>query len=250
MATTRRRPPAVVVTALVTVAVLLSGCTLRQDDQPREITRNSLPDVLFQQSPGNASPGSETRTFFLVKSGGTKESLFRVLVAIQPPANPADFPRTIIEKLVTNPPVSDAGEFSSAVPITTRVLAVKQHDDVLDIDLSSALGTIELTQQRLAVGQIVYTATAIVGINFVRFFIDGTPSAVPVDDHTAEAGALISREDFPKLRPEPNTTTTTAATAATAATSETSETTGVADSTAPEVEGSTTVVTDAVQGNR
>ena len=229
---------------VVIASLVLSSCSLRQDDQPREITRNSLPDVLFQQSPANASPGSETRTFFMVKSGGATESLYRVLVPIQPPADPRDFPRTIIEKLVTNPP-ADTNEYSSVIPFTTRVLAVKQHDDILDIDLSNDLGTIELTRQRLAVGQIVYTATAIVGINFVRFFIDGTPSAVPVDDHTAEAGALISREDFPKLRPEPVTSTTTAVPPAPTVATDPSVPT---DGSVPP-EASTPVVTDDVQTN-
>lgn len=195
---------------IVALALMLSGCSLRQDDRPREIPRASLPDVLFQQSPANATAGSESRTLYLVKTAGATESLVKVLVPIQPPANPGDFPRAIIDKLVTNPPTSDSGEFASVVPLGTRVLGVTQHDDVLDINLSNALGTVENKRQRLAVGQIVFTATAIVGINFVRFFIEGTPSAVPVDDHTSEVGALISREDFPRLRPGALSTTTVA----------------------------------------
>jgi spore germination protein GerM len=226
------------VLALLTVGLVLAGCTLRQDDQPREITRASLPDVLFQQTPANATPGSETRTFFLVKAVGTTESLVKVQVPIQPPADPADFPRTIIEKLVIKPPSSATGEYRSVIPLGTRVLAVKQHDDVLDIDLSNALGTIENTQQRLAIGQIVFTATAINGVTYVRFFVEGTPSAVPVDDHTAEAGALISRNDFPKLISESAATTTTTPPATTPDESSTTAT----DRPAP-------VVTDSIQGN-
>lgn len=177
---------------------------------------------------------------YLVKTVGTTESLVKVLVPIPPPANPGEFPRAIIDRLVANPPVADKGEYASVIPLGTRVLGVTQHEDVLDINLSNALGTIESTRQRLAVGQIVFTATAIVGINFVRFFIEGTPSAVPLDDRTSEVGALISREDFPKLRPSAVTTTTP--------TQPPDTTTPSTREPSPPTEGET-VTTDSVQAN-
>ncbi len=189
----------------------LAGCSLRQDDNPRAISPQSLPSALFQDANTSTTaarnPSIQQQSLFLVHTEGTTESLSRVAIPIEAPENPADLPKAIIEKLVLSPP-TDA-EHSSFIPPGTRVLKVEQRDNLLDIDLSAELGLVESSRQRLAVAQLVFTATAIDGIDFVRFSIDGNPSAVPLDDKTSEVGAMIGRADFPKTRPDAPVTTST-----------------------------------------
>ncbi len=125
---------------------------------------------------------------------------------MQPPTLAADLPGTIIDQLVTRPPVTD--ELKSKIPTGTTVLKAEKHDTTLDVDLSEQFKSIEGPGQRVAVAQIVFTATAIPGVSSVRFSINGSPTAVPVDDKSAEVGEMISRNDFPKLNPANASTTT------------------------------------------
>jgi len=198
--------------ALTTVVLLLAavGCGLRQDDKPRELRIDAKTKALL----GNPSTTStvlrnaptDQHQLYLVRSQtGSTESLVPVVVAIPSPAEPADLPRAIIEKLVTGPPVTE--DLKTFIPQGTQVLGVVLHGNVLDVDLSKELSQVESTSQRVAVAQIVFTATAIDGIEFVRFSINGSPTPVPLDDKTSEVGAEISRDDFPKLKSGGTTTT-------------------------------------------
>lgn len=201
------RLPAIVVLVAVLAA---AGCSLRSDDAPRPIAKDAIPPVLFQQNPSSTTTqpsdtGTPRRYVYLVSAQDTDEVLERASVAITAPANPDELPRIIIERLVNNPPVT--AELTSAIPPGTKVLGVVKRGDLLEIDLSN-LGAIEGPRQRLAVAQIVYTATAIAGISGVRFLIDGNLSAVPLEGRTSEPGETIRRADFPKLDPTATTTTT------------------------------------------
>lgn len=198
--------------AVISLAGVLAACGVREDDKPREILRPALPRQLFEPNPSSTTTQPPTehtqyRKLYLVR--GT-DTLAETFVGIESPRNPADIPRVVIDNLINRPPVTSNSELTSAIPPDTKLRSVVQHDDVLDIDLSG-LGTVESTNQRLAVAQIVFTATAIEGINGVRFLIDGSPTAVPLDESTSEIGATITRDDFPKLRPGAVTTTTTVA---------------------------------------
>lgn len=211
----RRRAgaPAVAVAVALLGALGLGACGLPEDSQPQEISRDSLPKTLLE-SPGSVTTvapneRSTQQTVYLVRSQGTTDGLVAVTVAIPSPNNGGDLPRAVLERLISNPATPETADLSSAIPPGVRIRSAVVDDDVLDLDLAN-LGTIESTRQRLAVAQFVYTATAIPGIRGVRFAIDGEPSAVPLDDRTADPGAVITRSDFPKLA-----ATTTASPAAT-----------------------------------
>lgn len=189
--------------ALLAMATLaLGACGLPEDSQPQEISRDSLPKTLIE-SPGSVtvvepSERSTNQTIFLVRSQGTTDGLVAVNVALPAPNNGGDLPRAVLERLISNPPTPETADLSSAIPPGVRIRSAVINGDVLDLDLAN-LGTIESTRQRLAVAQFVYTATAIPGIRGVRFAIDGEPSGIPLDDRTADPGAVIGRSDFPKL---------------------------------------------------
>jgi spore germination protein GerM len=186
----------------ITLALVATGCGLRSDEKARAIPKASIPTELSERVSSTTttavSPVADQRFVYLVRNQGTAESLVSTPVVILPTVRAADIPRAIIEQLVTNPPVDDKSDVTSAIPPGTRVRGVTRDGDVLDIDLTN-LGSIESTRQRLAVAQIVFTATEIPGIRGVRFSIDGTPSAVPLDDKSSGVNAIITRDDFPKL---------------------------------------------------
>ena len=77
---------------------------------------------------------------------------------------------------------------------------------VVDLDLTN-LGTVESSLQRLAVAQLVFTLTELrsPAIDGVRFSVDGTPVAVPVENGVAPPGAVVGRDQ--ELSLVPSTTT-------------------------------------------
>lgn len=207
-----RRRARTVLAAVVVAALVTTGCSLRHDERPREIASKDLSPVLREPNPTSttSAPRSDsTRQLlvYLVQTDGTTETLQPVPVDVAAPADPAALPRVLIDRLVNNPPVSETSQFQSRIPPGTRVISVVQRaDGVLDVDLSK-LGEVEGIGQRLAVAQIVYTATELAGIGGVRFSIDGQLSEIPVDDGSAAAGTVIGRDHFPRLRPGGTATT-------------------------------------------
>ena len=213
----RRQRPGFVFVVLVVAIVTLAGCGLRQDDKPRDLSIDAKTKALLDNAPTTStvarSLSTDQHELFLVRSQtGTTESLVPVVTPVATPVDPANLPRQVIEKLVTQPPVTE--DLKTFIPQGTQVLGVVQHGNVLDVDLSKELSQVENNGQRIAVAQIVFTATAIDGIEFVRFSINGSPTPVPLDDKTSEVGAMISRDDFPKLKSGGTTTTPVPTTAA------------------------------------
>ncbi len=112
----------------------------------------------------------------------------------------ADLPRLAIEQLIVQQATTSGSgsDLTNTIPPDTQVLDAKVDGNVLDLDLS-ALGQVESTRQRLAVAQIVFTATALDGINGVRFWIDGEPASVSLETHASEVGQVITPGDYPSL---------------------------------------------------
>lgn len=195
----RRGAPALLTASLLLAAV---ACGLPQDTEPRAISRDELPKSLLTP-PGSVTTvappeRATTQTIYLVRSQDAVDQLVPVAVMLPAPNNGGDLARTVLERLISNPATPGTEGLSSAIPPGVRVRSAVVRDGVLELDLTD-LGAVESTRQRLAVAQLVYTATAIDGIDGVRFAIDGEPSAVPLDERTAEPGVVITRADFPKI---------------------------------------------------
>jgi len=192
------------VLAAVAVAGSLAGCGIPTDAKARPIDREALPSQLVSvpttitpSGPGALSRAVNLYMVGVVPNGG--EELVRVPADIANVVDSADLPRQVIEQLIAQQPIDNGGDkLTNAIPTTVRVLRASVDGDVLDLDLSD-LGTVELTRQRLAAAQIVFTATDLPGINKVRFSIDGQPSAVPLATESSTPGQEITRDDYRSL---------------------------------------------------
>jgi spore germination protein GerM len=192
--------------AIGVVTASLTGCGIPTDAKARPIDREALPSQLVSvpttAAPPAPSPLSQTVNLYLVgmaPNGG--EELVRMSAEIANVVDPNDLPRQVIEQLIAQQPTDgtgNSGSLTNAIPTTVRVLNASVDGDVLDLDLSD-LGTVELTRQRLAAAQIVFTATDLPGINKVRFSINGQPSAVPLATESSTPGQEITRDDYSSL---------------------------------------------------
>lgn len=191
---------------LLAAAVLVAACGLPRDDEPRALPEGALDEQVAgprTTNPPTSQPSAPTtqQTVYLV-TGNSPERLIRASVPVEQPSNPVLLPRLVIEALVRTRPadVALAGIANNQLPSDVAVLdATVQPDGVLDLNLSS-LG-IQGPNLRLAMAQLVYTATEIPGVAGVRVSLDGRSVAVPTEQGTADTNTVITRADYASLDP-------------------------------------------------
>lgn len=192
-----------VLVSVVMAGVVVVGCGIPSDDHARPIDRDALPPQLISTATTTA-PGpnalSQKATLYLVSMIGDREKLMPVSADVANVVDQSDLPRQVIEQLIAeHPGVGGSGtDETNAIPSTVSVSSATINAGVLELDLSG-LSSVELTRQRLAAAQIVFTATELPGVGAVRFWIDGQPGAVPLDDQASTAGQAITRSDYPSL---------------------------------------------------
>ena len=191
------------------LAVALAACSgLTDDSSPTAIDEDALPAELVEEETTTTTdpPGAnELATLYLVYSDETvEEQLESCGLLVTRRDTVAQQAAVRLERLIELDPTEspNCGNFlTNAVPPTLEVLDVAVADRVAVVDLAN-LADVESAAQRQAVAQIVFTLTdpSWGELDGVRFLLDGAPSPVAVDERTAEAGATITRADFPSLR--------------------------------------------------
>lgn len=196
-------------TSLLCVVLLgITACGIPVDEKAHEIPEQVLGTIT--PSPSTTTPeadGTTQETLYLVRTGDPassgSERLEAVLVDVPSTDDVTKLPRSVIEALISLAP-SDTGQSGAvnALPAGARVLSASvTGDNVLDLNMSG-LASVESALQRLAIAQIVFTVTGLTSENIygVRFSLDGTHVAVPVEEGTKDAGDIVTRNDYPKLR--------------------------------------------------
>ena len=198
--------------AMAFMLVIVAGCSgLGPEDQPRVVDTGEVPEALLDpgttQSPPDLDPGTggvEAELFLFLTTAGD-EFLVPCQVPTASGGSVEARSRAVIERLINLEPGTDCpNNLTTAVPSNLVVLSVRvvfePTGNILELNLSKdALGAIEATQQRRAIAQMVFTATDVPGVSAVRFFADGSPTSVPVEDGTASSGQAVSEADFPRL---------------------------------------------------
>lgn len=211
--------------AAAAAVAVLAGCSgLADDSSPTVIDEAALPAELVEQETTTTTdpPGATERAIlYLVYSDDTtSEALVSCTVLVSRADTVADEAVVRLERLVEVDPTesSACGNFlTNAIPPSLQVLDVAVANRVAVVDLAN-LADVESAGQRQAVAQIVFTLTDPEWgqIDGVQFLLEGEPAPVAVGERTAEAGATITRADFPTLNGASGTTTTTAPAAPTA----------------------------------
>lgn len=198
---------------LVAALVVAAGCGVPTDDAPRALSVDNVPFGLLTTAPTTTSttvpPSQRARVrIFLV---GADAQLVRLAEVVRPVARPVN-PARVLAALFAGPtPEEQEQGLRTALPPDARLLSVSELIDpgLIVVNISAALREVTGAQLRLAVAQIVYTATALPRVSRVQLEIEGEPVQVPLED-----GSVVSElapSDFPTLDPGymPPTTTTT-----------------------------------------
>ncbi|HEX7167842.1 MAG TPA: GerMN domain-containing protein [Acidimicrobiales bacterium] len=189
--------------ALPLVAALIAGvaaCGVQEDDRPRGLAADEVPYGLLDDAPANVSTSTtapavqrvNVAVYFLV--GDRLEPVPRTV------ADPPTVARTL-NALLEGPTEEEAvSGLRTAINPSTEISASRASPDVVIVDLSSAFTDVPTQEQRIALAQLVFTATGIAGINGVRFTLAGAPVGVPLPDGTVTSEP-VGRDAFPNLVP-------------------------------------------------
>lgn len=192
---------------VLAVVALVPGCGIDSDNKPRELPSSDVPFGLLDQanppttavSPDGSPAGSAVGPvgIFLVDNDA------RLVEVADEVAAPGGV-RQAIQALFGDLSAEQlAGGLNTSIDAGTRLIDVTGPNAnglvVLDVsrDLSATIGE----RLRLALAQIVYTATSVPGVRAVQFKIEGEPSDVP-DGSGASTSRPLTRRDFVQFAPQ------------------------------------------------
>ena len=175
------------------LAVVAVACGVPTDSEPRALPPERVPfgllDPTSTPSTTPASPeGAVSLTVYLV----TQERLTAVTRDVPPPVGPEQALQALLAGV--NQREAASGMRSAIAPATeARTTAVAGGE--VRVDLNRAFLSGGTKEQILAVAQIVYTVTALPGLDSVAFTLSGRSVEVPSADGKLRAGPL-RRSDF------------------------------------------------------
>ncbi len=177
------------------VAVMLFGCGIPVEDRARPVPADMIPSSLPGQGPAASTPGdrgSASADIFLVRDARlvrvgrqpwdppSLEGAITTLLRGPTAAELAEGVRTAVTR-----PVRLAGTVAAGVPL---------------IDVTDSVADVEAEEQILALAQLVFTLTALPGVDGVSFALDGRLVEVPTGDGALKRGP-IRRDDFAAVAP-------------------------------------------------
>lgn len=171
-------------------ALLLGACSIQPDAIPHDIPAERTA-VFGEPATGGEAAGT-SRIFLLAppeESGG--QSLRSVLRDV--PATATD----VLTALFAGPNVPERdAQMSTTIPSDAVLLSARRSGQVLTVDMNDVLGDLDPSALRLAVAQIVVTATELDGIESVLLRVDGRSQVWSI-----ASGELtdrpLTRFDFP-----------------------------------------------------
>jgi hypothetical protein len=188
---TRHRILGVAAAGLVAVTGL-AGCGVGGESSPREIDRRDVPFGLAERADAPTTTHDRdpySFTIYLV----TGDRLRAVARGSQ--ADPA--PAARLRELLDGPTPAEADDgLRTLLTPAVAIESVRVADRMATIALSDASAAQPSGNEgALAVAQLVYTATAIPGVDRVRFVVDGTRTEIPRGDGTL-TDRPVGRDDY------------------------------------------------------
>jgi hypothetical protein len=191
----------------------LAGCGVQLDEEPRPLATDDVPYGLLEPATSTSAPSPSTVGTAPVPPGEQRMSVFLVdndgfLVEVtRPVSDEPDVARAVTTLLA---PVSDAerdaGLATAIAPSTGLRGVIGPEAGLVTIDLTSRIDDGSPDVVRVALAQLVYTVTAVPGVDRVLFQVDGQAREVPTGQGQSTAEPL-SRLDYRQLLRPPTSTT-------------------------------------------
>src|SRR6056297_768783 len=183
-----RRPLAV----LLAACAALVGCSIQPDASPSNLPAERA-EVFGEVATGDEAAG--TNRIYLLSPTEPEEAQRLRSVQRDVPTAPA----SVLGSLFAGPnPAERDAQLDSAIPADVRLRAARPVGSVLTVDLNDVFDELTPDGLRLAVAQIVSTATDIEGVEAVQLRIEGEPRVWPLGNGELTDRPL-TRYDYPGL---------------------------------------------------
>jgi hypothetical protein len=179
-----------VIGALMTMALLLSSCSIGTDRFVRDVSEEQrLP--LLTETAIIESQGGDGR-IYLVAAGETGQQ--RQLRSVQRDVRTTPetlLPEILLLLLLSGPSQSELdNRMVTAIPTGTSLLSTRRSGSTLFVDITEQITELTGEALTLAVAQLVFTASEIPGVRAVRLRINGEDQAWPRGDGQSRIGDL------------------------------------------------------------
>lgn len=171
---------------LALATILTSACGIKPDSKPRDVP---LFDREFRQALTGFDSGGIFRVYLVSPNDN---SLLRSV------RRDATSRQNLIEVLLAGPNEDEAGrDYSSVIPASTELISTRSQGNVLFIDISADIMQLSVQGLRLALAQIVFTASELEGVQAVSLTVEGEQVAWPRRNGESIIGPLQTY-DFPE----------------------------------------------------
>ncbi len=180
------------VLAIVALSVV-TGCSIQPDAAPNDLPAERA-DVFGEPATGDEAAGTN-RIYLLAPTDPEAPQRLR---AVQRDVTTA--PGAVLASLFAGPNASERdAQLDTAIPASVELLSPPRPvGQVLTVDLNDAFDELTPEGLRLAVAQIVSTATDIEGVEAVQLRVDGEPRVWPLGNGEL-TGRPLTRYDYPGL---------------------------------------------------
>ena len=183
-----RRLLIIAAVALVTI----SGCSIQPEASPNDLPAERA-DVFGEPSTGDEAAGTN-RVYLLAPTDPDAGQRLRSVQRDVPTT-----PSSVLASLFAGPNAAErAAQIDTAIPSDVELIAARPVGQVLTIDLNDAFNELTSEGLRLAVAQIVSTATDIGGVRAVQLRIDGENRLWPLGNGELTDRPL-TKYDYPGL---------------------------------------------------
>jgi spore germination protein GerM len=163
----------VVALTSIALAVITAGCSIQPEASPNDLP-DEVANVFGEPATGDEAAGTN-RIYLLAPPDVEAPQRLR---SVQRDVAPA--PESVLESLFAGPNADERNaQLDTAIPADVELLDARPVGQVLTVDLNDVFDDLTPDGLRLAVAQIVSTATDIDGVQLVQLRVDGEPRVWP-----------------------------------------------------------------------
>ncbi len=177
--------------AAISASIALSACGIDVESEPERLSPDEVLRPAERPSPAVVSTPQGSRLMLYFVRGN------RVGVTYRRPAERTDL-QAALDALFAGPTADEQQQgIRSAIPLDAAAI-VRTAAPMAVVDVNRDFAQVEGGDQVLALAQIVFTATAIRGVQGIQLTVDGRQLQAPTPDGRLLTGAL-TRSHFASL---------------------------------------------------
>ena len=179
--------------SMAAAVLLITGCSIQPDAAPNDLPAERA-EVFGEVTTGDEAAGTN-RIYLLAPTDPEEAERLRSVQRDVVPTTPF----SVLSSLFAGPNSNERDILlDTAIPADIELLAARPVGQVLTVDLNDVFDELTPIGLRLAVAQIVSTATDINGVESVQLRIDGEPRVWPLGNGELTDRPL-TRFDYPGL---------------------------------------------------